>query len=285
VTFSSGTPFFLEYSSRRLFVLLFEANSDVAFKGLVLHLPAFGEEMNKSRAMVVSQARAMANQGFTVLVPDYFGTGDSSGDFSAASWTIWLEDMRYCLDWLQQQTVGSVALWGLRLGALMAIELAAIPTISVFQLILWNPVLQGEQYMLQFLRLRLANSMVYGEAKEKTADLKQSLKQDGFLEVAGYELSASMFEEVADRKAKDFGTPSIRKVFWGDVASTIKSLPVPVKTLVDQWQAAGVDVDVEQVSGPQFWATQEISRVDNLILATTSWLKMSCSLSVELENS
>ena len=92
-----GDPSFLKHSSRHLFVLKFDANPEVAFKGTVMHLPAFGEEMNKSRAMVAAQARALANEGFQVFVPDYYGTGDSGGDFSEATWDLWLEDIRFCL--------------------------------------------------------------------------------------------------------------------------------------------------------------------------------------------
>lgn len=280
VTFLSGTPLFLEHSSRRLFVLFLKANPDVMPKGAVLHLPAFGEEMNKSRAMVVSQARALAHEGYAVLLPDYFGTGDSSGDFSEASWKVWLEDMRYCLSWLQDQSEGPVALWGLRLGALMALELASEPA-NISKLVLWNPVLQGEQYMLQFLRLRLVNSMMYGDTKEKVADLKQHLEQEGVLEVAGYELSAAMFQEVVSLKAKTFDPVSVTDVFWADVASMIKPLPIPAQALVDQWRAVGIDVDVTQLVGLQFWSTQEISRADELIEATTHWLKTACSVDAE----
>jgi len=281
VTFLSGTPFFIEHSSRRLFVLLVDANLDVAFKGAILHLPAFGEEMNKSRAMVVSQARALAHEGYTVLVPDYFGTGDSAGAFSEASWDVWLEDMRYCLSWLQGQAQGAVTLWGLRLGTMMALELASEAATNIFTLVLWNPVLHGEQYMLQFLRFRLVNSMMYGETKEKVVDLKERLKRENTLEVAGYELPSVMFQEVASRKAKTFEPKSVKQVLWMDVAPTIKSLSIPAQSLVDQWLAKGIDVDVAHVTGPQFWATQEISRAEELIEATTHWLKAACSEDVE----
>jgi len=273
VTFHTGTPFFLEHSSRRLFSLLFNASPGVAFKGVILHFPAFGEEMNKSRAMVVLQARAMSRQGFTVLVPDYFGTGDSSGDFSEASWRIWLEDMRYCLGWLQNLADGPVILWGLRLGALMALELAAELECKYSQLVLWNPVFQGEQYMLQFLRLRLANNMMSGEIKNKVADLEQQLEREGVLEVAGYELSTLMFKEIVARKAITLDIPQAQKIFLVYVAPTIKSLPAPVQALVDQWLAADVSVETGQVVGPQFWTTQEISQVDELIERTVDWFK------------
>jgi exosortase A-associated hydrolase 2 len=268
----SGTPFFLEHCSRRLFVLFIAANPDVRSQGALLHMPAFGEEMNKSRAVVVAQARALANDGFSVLIPDYSGTGDSSGDFSEASWQVWLEDMRYCLDWLAARCDEPVTLWGLRLGALMALELASEESINISRLVLWNPVLQGEQFMLQFLRLRLVNSMMYGDTKEKVSDLKQYLDQNGSLEVAGYQLSGTMFQQVSALKAKLFVLPSVTEVLWTDVVTTIKPLTVPAQALVDQWRVAGIDVGVKQVEGFQFWGTQEISRADKLIEVTSDWL-------------
>jgi len=241
---------------------------------VILHIPAFAEEMNKSRAMVVAQARAMATQGFTVLVPDYFGTGDSQGDFSEASWQIWLKDMRFCQQWLQSQYGNEIILWGLRLGALMALELASQDTTS--KLILWNPVLLGEQFMLQFLRLRLANSIIYGDNKEKLADLKQRLEQGGRIEVAGYQLSAALFEQVCELKAKALQLSSVKNVLWTDVSTNTKPLAVPAQAVVDQWQAAEIEVNVKPVMGYQFWNTQEISRADSLIEVTTDWLNSTC---------
>jgi len=274
VTFDSGTPFFLDTPSRRLFVLLFNPVRETTRRAVILHIPAFAEEMNKSRAMVVAQARAMATQGFTVLVPDYFGTGDSQGDFSEASWQIWLKDMRFCQQWLQSQYGNEIILWGLRLGALMALELASQDTTS--KLILWNPVLLGEQFMLQFLRLRLANSIIYGDNKEKLADLKQRLEQGGRIEVAGYQLSAALFEQVCELKAKALQLSSVKNVLWTDVSTNTKPLAVPAQAVVDQWQAAEIEVNVKPVMGYQFWNTQEISRADSLIEVTTDWLNSTC---------
>lgn len=281
MSFHSGTPFFLDLPSRRLFALLFHPAPTTSIQGVILHFPAFAEEMNKSRAMVVAQARSMADEGYIVLLPDYFGTGDSSGDFSEASWQDWLEDMRYCLSWLKNQYDAQLTLWGLRLGALMALELASEETTNISRLLLWNPVLQGEQFMAQFLRLRLANSMMYGGAKEKVADLKQYLDKDGVLEIAGYQLSAALFQQVNAIKAKTFTLPSVTDILWTDVAGTMKPLAVPAQALVDQWRIAGIDVDVKQVEGAQFWNTQEISRADQLIEATTGWLKASHSSDVK----
>jgi len=46
--------------------------------------------------------------------------------------------------------------------------------------------------------------------------------------------------------------------------------------VVDQWQAAEIEVNVKPVMGYQFWNTQEISRADSLIEVTTDWLNSTC---------
>ena len=54
-------------------------------RGVVLHLPAFGDEMNKSRVMTARGARAFAAQGFGVLQVDLLGCGDSDGVLADAT--------------------------------------------------------------------------------------------------------------------------------------------------------------------------------------------------------
>ena len=50
--------------------------------------------MNRCRAMVALQARAFAALGAGTLVLDPFGTGESSGEFVAASWATWGDDLQ-----------------------------------------------------------------------------------------------------------------------------------------------------------------------------------------------
>lgn len=228
--------------------------------------------MNKSRAMVIKQARDFARQGYRVLVPDYYGTGDSAGDFCEASWEIWLEDVRYCINWLKGDAPAPLTLWGLRLGALMALELASRKVLGVSKLILWNPVLSGEQHMLQFLRLRLANSMMNTGAKEKVGDLKALLEKEGMLEVAGYELSRVLFNEVCARKAEVLEMLDIDAVYWVELSPSAKALSGPAQQQVDRWKGAGLMVETEQIAGPQFWTTQELSESVELIESTCCWL-------------
>ena len=90
-------PFFLEGRGGPLFALYHPPLAGEP-RAIVVHCPAFAEEMNKSRRMVALQARAFVEQGLGTLVFDLFGTGDSAGDFGDATWDGWLADVRVALD-------------------------------------------------------------------------------------------------------------------------------------------------------------------------------------------
>ena len=78
-------------------------------RAALIFLHPFGEEMNKSRRMAALQARALAAAGYAVLQIDLHGCGDSSGDFSEASWDSWLADVSLAHAWLR--TRSSAPLW------------------------------------------------------------------------------------------------------------------------------------------------------------------------------
>jgi len=143
---------FLECQGRKLFYLLLQP-THVEARGSVLYLPPFTEEMHKSRHIVASQARGMAAQGHNVLILDLTGCGDSGGDFSEGNWQIWLEDANQAADMLADLGSGPLVVWGQRMGALLACELSRSRN-DVARLIFWQPTLNGEQQIDQFLRLR-----------------------------------------------------------------------------------------------------------------------------------
>jgi exosortase A-associated hydrolase 2 len=151
----------------------------------------FAEELNKSRRMAALQARAMAAAGYTVLQIDLLGCGDSSGDFGDATWEAWLADVELACDWLQQQTATPLWLWGQRTGCLLANE-AANRMQRPVNLLFWQPVVSGKQFLQQFLRLKLAAEILGGESKGVMERLRKQLQQGESVEVAGYLLSPAL---------------------------------------------------------------------------------------------
>jgi len=153
-------------------------------RGIVLLLPPFAEEMNKSRRMCALLARRLAADGWRVVRIDLFGCGDSAGSFREATWKQWCEDLRTELD-RHLSGAPCLWLWGLRAGALFVPELlVAAPHAN---LLLWQPVLSGQTHLSQFLRLRAAAKML-GAGKADEPSPARSLASGAVVEVAGYEL-------------------------------------------------------------------------------------------------
>ena len=134
----------------------------------LLILPAFAEEMNKSRRMYTLLAAELAARGTVTVVLDYQGCGDSEGDFEDARWSNWERDVRCAIDWIREG-FGELplALLGHRLGAALALTAATAPTARIERLLWWQPVLQGQQFLTQFLRLRIAGGLTGAGADDR----------------------------------------------------------------------------------------------------------------------
>lgn len=240
---------FLEHAGRRLFYLMLEP-ADVA-RGSVLFLPPFAEEMNKSRRIVACQARELAEAGYRVMLLDLSGCGDSAGLFVDASWNIWLDDARFAARHMAGAGDGSLALWGLRSGALLACELSHGRT-DIRKLVLWQPVLNGEQQVDQFLRLRTVSSSVNGESTFDRKSLWRELRAGRPLDIAGYELSSTMALELAAVRLNDLN-PSAQ-VHWLEIGiSTNPSLSPGSENVVAHWREQGIRVQTGYVHGDPFW--------------------------------
>lgn len=237
-------------------------------QGVILHVPAFAEEMNKARRQVSLQARALAARGWRVILPDLYATGDSEGEFEQADWDLWCEDLAD----LASEVGGSrpPVLWGLRVGALLA--RALLERVQAAGLLLWQPVTRGEQFLTQFLRLRLAASMLGGESRETVADLRSQLARDGVLEVAGYSLPQRLADALQQRTLEP--PVAALPVAWFEVAANPgRDLGPASRKLVEAWQARGCDLHASTVVGEPFWSTQEIKTLPGLIEASTASLQ------------
>jgi exosortase A-associated hydrolase 2 len=234
-----------------------------------VYVHPFCEEMNKSRRMAALQSRRLAAAGYAVLQIDLFGCGDSTGDFADARWEIWKHDLQIALAWLKSRGHGPLGLWGLRLGATLAAEVASDPGLDVEQLVMWQPVSNGEQYLTQFLRLRLAAEMLAeGAAQTGVRELRQALGSGALLEIAGYDLHPQLAADIDALRLADL-VPAVRRVHCLEVAASAepKVSPASQRTL-DAWRSKGMDVRATAVAGDPFWATMEITECEPLLAAT-----------------
>jgi exosortase A-associated hydrolase 2 len=266
----AAVPFFLDTARGQRFGLFHAAAG--ACRGALLYVHPFGEEMNKARRMAALQARALAARGFAVLLLDLGGCGDSDGEFGDARWEDWLDDLADGSAWLQARVGQPVGLWGLRLGALLALDYARRAAPTVAQLLLWQPVLKGAPFLTQFLRLRLAGAMLDqgAAAQGGTSALRAALAAGESLEVGGYLLSPALAHAI---DAADAGPAPACPVHWFELAASERALPVPAATLAAAWRAQGRETRIEQLICPPFWSTQEIAECPALAAATCAALE------------
>jgi exosortase A-associated hydrolase 2 len=236
-------------------------------RGAILFVHAFAEEMNKSRRMAAMQSRGLAQLGFDVLQIDLLGCGDSSGEFSDATWRHWLEDVRIGMQALADLSSGVPWLWGHRTGALLASEFAH-GLLAPARLLLWHPVTAGRPFLNQFLRMKLLAGGNAGELERMdTRALRAALSNGEAIEVAGYRLPPALFDGLD--KAVLHAPPHRSRVVWLDVVHA-QDAPPPASSsqMLQVWARRNVAVSHGTVAGAAFWQTQEITDCAALIAHT-----------------
>lgn len=268
-------PFFLKAGAGERFCLYHALENGETPRGAFVYIHPFAEEMNKARRMAALQARAFAKAGLAVLQIDLFGCGDSSGDFSEARWEIWKDDVQTAAQWLENRTGMSVGLWGLRLGALLALDIAASTKRPFEELILWQPVTNGETFLTQFLRMRLAGEMLASGAEKSggTQELRAKMATGESLEVAGYELAPELAASIDSMNAARMAVTTAPVHWFELVADAGRPMPPAADRVASTWEERGVQVHRHLVPGTPFWASQEITECDALLSATTGLFK------------
>ena len=259
-------PLFLPAARGRLFATLFGAAEPS--REAVLLLPPFAEEMNKCRPMLAAQARALAQLGTDVLLLDLFGTGDSEGDFAAARWDGWVDDLRAACAWLRDRGAATVHLWAVRSGALFLSELTTNVDPAQSRVILWHPAANGRQTATQWLRMRIAADSARGRA-QTTDSLRRELREAGSLEIAGYEISQPLLEALEARTLEAGLIVGWKHVCWLDVVSAPAAEPLPATArILESARGKAARIEHDNVVGEPFWGTPEIARIPALVEAT-----------------
>jgi len=266
-------PFFLEAAAGERYCLHHAPQGPC--RGAFVYVHPFGDEMNRTRRMAALGARALAQAGYGVLQIDLAGCGDSSGDFGEARWQAWLDDVALARHWLERRHGGKAGVWGLRLGALLALDHAARTEDKPARLLLWQPVLNGATYLTQVLRLRMAGDLINDKAQAGGADSPQALRvllQGGTpVEIGGY-LLAPDFAAALDGLDANRLAPPLAVDWFEVVAAGDRPAPPAAQRTAAAWAAAGPAPRLRTVAGPAFWASQEITECPALVQASVAAL-------------
>lgn len=185
------------YGGRQEFCLC--VGEDVASR-YVLIVPPLFDEMNRTRRMLVSMMRALAERDVRTLLPDLPGCNESLADISVQTLDGWRDALRAIAS-----EMGVTHIISLRGGALID-DVAKVPVLRL------APV-KGSSLLKTMLRTRLIADKEAG--KSTTADdlLAQSKSQP--LELSGYSLSAAMLESL--ERAAPADLPQVQEVSLAEI--------------------------------------------------------------------
>jgi len=216
--------------------------------------------------MVSRQARAFADAGYAVILPDLLGTGDSPAALAQATWADWRDEILYLVATAREAGYREVVLWGLRLGCVLAVEVAAAAPAAVAGLLLWQPLQSGRQQLAQFLRLATAGALLSGKRAEASpAALRAELAAGRDLDIAGYHLSPALYTGIEGARL-DHPLPADTALALLEVVpGGGRGLSAASQKQADSWAAQGTPVVADAVAGEAFWATQELGFADYLL--------------------
>ena len=256
---------FLEVESRRILVLMRRPVGPCV--GCVLMVPAFAEEMNKSRRMTALTAQALAQRGMASVTLDLYGTGDSEGELDDASWERWVADVIRVRDWVADQGFSVTGMLGNRLGCALGAQAMRQCGTVLTSAVFWQPVIDGPRFMDQFLRLRVAATLMSEDGKESVSDLRKRLRSGETIEVAGYPLTNRLIASIDQVRLGAGGVA--RRLHWMEVTRSLDAgLPTPTSNAIEGLRGEGAEVTAHQILGEPYWSSTEIVVLPELIERT-----------------
>lgn len=180
---------FIPVGGEQLFSVYHEPEvMDHCDAGIVFCYP-YGQEYIRCHRLHVNIANKLAKRGFHVLRFDYYGTGDSTGEFSSLTVKESLNNIKMVVDRFRTSCdLHRVILLGVRFGATLAIMYSKIYDIDA--LVLWDPVLDGRAYIKSI-------DMSYKKWLNGSFT-KEHRKRNSFMENFGFQFSANLVNEIEE---------------------------------------------------------------------------------------
>jgi exosortase A-associated hydrolase 2 len=262
-------PRFLGEEGERFFTLQIRCRQQP--KAHIVFVPPFGEEMNRCRALVAEQARNFAAAGYACTLIDFYGSGDSEGELYDASLQIWQANIRLAIDTLLREESIPVNLWGLRLGAFIALDFAAASPGVIENILLWQPVVSGKRYVTQILRQRVASLAGKNLPPETTAQIRERLSSGENVEISGYTVGGTLMDDIEKLSLADMTALCAGKIHWFEnVSEPGEELTGATLKAIGQLKKLQNDVEVYPFTGPQLWQLHKRDTLPELISITSS---------------
>lgn len=256
-----GEPLLFGLDSEPLFGCLHTPSSAPVTDAALL-LPAAAHEYLSSHRSLRQLALRLAERGCLSLRMDLRGCGDSSGAKDSGCLAQWRDDAEQGLQLLAERAPGArLHVIGLRLGASIAAQLGvrrAAAQRPLAGLALWDPVLDGGQYLGAALGLQMSRH-----------GMRQSAEDAGPFEVIGHRWSRTLADELRELVLADFDHAPAARLLLVDTCATQS------QALAAHWRELGADIEYRAMQAPDLWAGdgQVALIASGVVLAIADWLR------------
>lgn len=262
--------FFLGGSGANLLGFTHMPTNDDKNTGIVYCHP-FGEERNCSHFIAANAAREFAKHGYPVLRFDFSGCGDSEGAFEEFTLENWCNDITAAIQQLKERArVERIILWGLRLGAGLAMHYSAVQH-NISALLLWQPILDLQGYVKQFLRNQIGSNIVSNGDGFSVKSLIAELETGEKVEVFGYRLNPLMYKSFLEMGRKSIFSEANCPIFFASISQMEKAPLSMIRSVAEMKNKCPI---VEHVHIPEepFWDRYERWESPEVISRTVEWL-------------
>ncbi len=225
----------------------------------------WGQEFVRAHRSISQLALRLARRGFPVLRFDYYGTGDSCGEDADGTLSQWQADLRAAIQEIKRRSrVERVFLAGLRLGASLA-ALVASGRDDVKGLVLWEPAVQGSEY-LQDLAIWHEEKQFYFLNKAETTANRE--------ELLGFGLHETLLADLAGLDLLAIKRKPAGEILIIESAATHTEAQSSAVRLREHLQVLGATVDYSLIDSFKMWAEDpDKGLVPQQILQTAvTWL-------------
>ncbi len=234
----------------------------------------FAEEKNMAHSVVVKAARRFAQQGYPVFRFDFRGCGDSEGEFGEFTVSDWSKDLTAAIEYFTDRTgVQTYIIWGLRLGAGIALLHCKDHHPELRGLILWQPVLDLYAHIRQFFYHIKSSEMTPSEAKTAACENSmQKLKKDGVVHIIGYPITKSLYSNMVEiGSSPEQVIPSVSTLILS--ISLLEQPAFFIRQFAGSLEKARAPFEFRHVITTPFWDRYWQWDAKPAIDITTDWLK------------
>lgn len=275
--------FYFEDNGHKLFGALHSPASIRRKKSVgVVFCAPFAEEKLWAQRIYTNFAQYLSEKGFSVLRFDYFGHGDSDGNFEDADILSRLQNISCAVNLLREkENIGIVGVFGLRFGATLA-ALSAEQGLGIDFLLLWEPIIQGEKYIKECLRTNLTyQTATYKKIFYTRNQMVEDLMSDRPVNIDGYLLTGKLFRQIGEINLSgnilDFAKP-VQIIHL--CKNYKKKTPEKLIELHKKYSQLNILNDFQKIQAEPFWGSTKnyYQRNNELFEISKKWLDSNIAL-------